>query len=99
MPGKEWNWYEYMLATEDTYFAMKTVPNSKPEAQSNADILKWEQLPDWEIVIQTHLLRSIPPHLPRGADKGPICVIKYAEPKYNFSHPKMPPDERKSAKQ
>ena len=51
-------------------------------------IPKWQYLPNWEVVIQTHPLQSTPLHLPWGADKGPIYVINYPEPKYIFFPPK-----------
>ena len=51
-------------------------------------IPKWEYLPNWDVVIQTHPLQSTPLHLPWGADEGPIYVINYPEPKYNFFPPK-----------
>ena len=54
-------------------------------------IPKWEYLPNWDIIIQTHPLQSMPPHLPWVADKGPIYAINYPEPKYIFSPPKNAP--------
>jgi hypothetical protein len=54
-------------------------------------ILKWEYLPNLDVIIQTHPLQSTPPHLPWGADKGPLCVINYPEPKYIFFPPKNAP--------
>ena len=51
------------------------------------DEMDLDGLPNWDIIIQTHPLQSIPPHPPWGADKGPICVIKYPEPKYIFFPP------------
>ena len=80
-----------MLATNTHSFAMKNRAQQQARAPSNTDIPKWEQLPNWEIVIQTHPLQSMPPHPPRGTDKGPICVIKSPEPKYIFSPPKNAP--------
>src|SRR6266567_7787130 len=66
-----------------------------PAAPSNLYVSKWENIPNWEIVIQTHLLQSIPPHPPCGAEKGPIDVIKYPEPKYIFCPPKSTPRRMK----
>src|SRR6267143_4621846 len=70
---------------------MKNRAQQQAQAPRKSDIPKWEQLPNWEIVIQTHPQQSMPPHPPRGADKGPICVIKFAEPKYIFFLPKNAP--------
>ena len=70
---------------------MENRAQQQARAQSNLYIPKWEYLPNWDCVIQMHLLQSTPPHLPWGADKGPICVIKYPEPKYIFSPPKNDP--------
>src|SRR6266567_8527042 len=69
-----------------------------PAAPSNLYVSKWENIPNWEIVIQTHLLQSIPPHLPCGMEKGPIYVIKYPEPKYIFFPPKSAPRRMKKRK-
>src|SRR6266567_1527036 len=66
-----------------------------PAAPSNLYVSKWENIPNWEIVIQMHLVQSIPPHLPCGAEKGPIYVIKYPEPKYIFCPPKSTPRRMK----
>src|SRR6266446_10160429 len=70
---------------------MKNHAQQQARAPSNTDIPKWEQLPNWEIVIQTHPLQSISLHPPRGTDKGPICVIKSPEPKYIFFPPENAP--------
>ena len=70
---------------------MKNRAQQQARAPSNTDIPKWEQLPNREIVIQTHPLQSMPPHPPRHAEKGPICVIKYPEPNYIFFPPKNAP--------
>ena len=86
--GKVCNRCKYMLATNTHSFAMKNCAQQQARAPSNTDIPKWEQLPNREIVIQTHPLQSMPPHPPRGADKGPICVIKSPEPKYIIFPPK-----------
>src|SRR5437016_14461142 len=36
-------------------------------------------------------MQSIPPHLPRGVEKGPICIIKSPKPKYIFFPPENAP--------
>ena len=66
---------------------MPNEPNNEPEhEQANAN-----HLPNWEVIIQIHPLKSNPPQPPWGADKGPIRVFKYAEPKYIFFLPKNGP--------
>ena len=91
MPRKQWNRYKYILATNRPFFCHeKPCPTASPSPKQS-DIPKWEQLPNQKIIIQTHLLQSMPPQLPRGTDKGPICVIKSAEPKYIFFPPKNAP--------
>src|SRR5437016_10625028 len=70
---------------------MENQAQQQARAQNNSYIPKWEYLPNWDSVIQTHPLQSIPPHPPWGADKGPICIIKYPEPKYNFFPPENAP--------
>jgi len=88
---KHCNKYKYILATNRLFFAMENRAQQQAPAQSNSYIPKWEYLPNWDCVIQTHPLQSIPPHPPWGADKGPICVIKYPEPKYIFFPPENAP--------
>ena len=66
---------------------MENRAQQQARAPSNSSIPKWKYLPNWDCVIQTHPLQSIPPHPPWGADKGPIYVIKYPEPKYIFCPP------------
>ena len=87
IPRKDWNRCKYILATNRFLFAMENRAQQQARAQSNSYIPKWEYLPNWDCVIQTHPLQSIQPHPPWGADKGPICVIKYPEPKYIFFPP------------
>ena len=66
---------------------MENRAQQQARAQSNPYIPKWEYLPNWDNVIQTHPLQSIPPHPPWSAHKGPIYVIKSPEPKYIFFPP------------
>jgi len=80
-----------MLPTNRQFFAKKTVPNSEPKPQAIMPIPKWKDIPDWDIVIQTHPLQSIPLHPPWGADKGPIYTINYPESKYIFFLPENGP--------
>ena len=54
-------------------------------------IPKWKYIPNWDNVIQIHPLQSIPPHPPWRADKCPIYVIKFPEPKYVLCPPKNAP--------
>ena len=89
--GKHWNKCKYILVTNRLFFAMENRAQQQARAQINSHIPKWEYLPNWDCVIQTHPLQSTPPHPPWGADKGPICIIKYPEPKYIFSPPKNDP--------
>ena len=70
---------------------MKNRAQEQAQAQRNVHIPKWEYLPNWDVIIQTHPLQSTPLHLPWGADEGPIYVINYPEPKYNFFPPKNAP--------
>ena len=70
---------------------MKNHAQQQAQAQRNTHIPKWDYLPNWDVVIQTHPQQSTPLHLPWGAEKGPICVINYPEPKYIFSPPKNAP--------
>ena len=91
IPRKHWNRCKYILATNGFFFAMENRAQKQARAQSNSSIPKWEYLPNWDCVIQMHPLQSIPQHPPWGVDKGPICVIKYPEPKYIFSPPKNEP--------
>ena len=70
---------------------MENQAQQQARAPRNLYIQKWEYLPNWDCIIQTHLLQSIPPHPPRGADKGSICVIKYPEPKYILFAPENAP--------
>src|SRR6267378_4470444 len=85
------DWFPPLKINIFIAIAMENCAQQQARAPSKSDIPKWEQLPNWEIVIQTHLLQSMPPHLPRGTDKGPIYVIKSAEPKYIFCPPKNAP--------
>ena len=91
MPRKDWNRCKYILTTNIYIFAMKNRAQQQARAQSISYIPKWEYLPNWDCVIQTHPLQSTPPHPPWHADKGPIRVIKYPEPKYIFFPPKNAP--------
>jgi hypothetical protein len=89
-----------MLSTHRQIFSMKNCAQQQTRAQSNMHIPKWKYLPNWDIIIQTHPLQFIPPHLPWVVDKGPIYAINYPEPQYIYiSCPKMPPDICKSTKQ
>ena len=70
---------------------MKNHAQQQAQAWRNMYIPKWEYLPNWDVLIQTHPLQSTPLHPPWGADKCPICVINYPEPKYIFFPPKNAP--------
>src|SRR6267143_576056 len=65
--------------------AMENHAQQQARAPSKSDIPKWEQLPNWVIVIQTHLLQSMPPP-PRSPPisfffglvrNSPYAFIKY----------------------
>ena len=70
---------------------MKNHAQQQAQAWRNMHIPKWKYLPNWDIVIQTHPLQSTRLHPPWGADKGPIGVINYPEPKYIFFPPENAP--------
>ena len=89
--GEDWNRCKYMLAPNIYIYSMKNRSQQQAQAQRNTHIPKWEYLPNWDVVIQTHPLQSTPLHLPWGVDEGPIYVINYPEPKYNFFPPKNAP--------
>jgi len=91
IPGKDWNMCKYILATNRPFFSVKNRAQQQAQAQRNTHIPKWDYLPNWDVVIQTHPLQSTPLQLPWSADKGPICVIKCPEPKYIFVPPKNAP--------
>ena len=80
-----------MLVPNRYFLTIKNGGQWQPRAPENKYIPKWKYFPNWDIVIQTHPLQSIPPHPPWGADKGPICVIKCPEPKYIFFPPENAP--------
>ena len=80
-----------MLATNRLCFSLKNRAQQHAQAWSNMHISKWEYLPNWDVVIQTHPLQSIPLQLPWGAEKCPIFVIKFPEPKYIFFPPENAP--------
>ena len=96
--GKHWNRCKYMLATNSHFFSMKNHAQQQAQAWRNMHIPKWEYLPNWDIVIQTHLRQSMPLQPPLGADKGPICVIKSPEPKYIFFPPENAPQRAQKRK-
>src|SRR5436853_5087190 len=77
---------------------MENRAQQQAQAPSNSYIPKWEYLPNWDCVIQMHPPQSIPPRGPWGVEKGPICVIKYPEPKYIFSPPENAPQHAQKHK-
>ena len=87
-----------MLATNRLFSSKKNRAQRQARAPRNSNIQKWEYLPNWDCIIQTHSLQSIPPHLPWGADKGPIYVIKSPEPKYIFFPPENAPRRAQKCK-
>ena len=88
---KHWNQCKYILASNRFFFTVENQAQQQVRAPSNSYIPKWEYLPNWDNIIQTHPLQSIPPHPPWGADKGPICIIKCPESKYIFFPPENAP--------
>ena len=70
---------------------MKNRVQQEARAPENKYIPKWKYLLNWDNVIQIHSLQSIPPQPPWRADKCPIYVIKYPEPKYVLCPPKNAP--------
>ena len=80
-----------MLVTNRYFLTIKNGGQQQARAPENKYIPKWKYFPNWDIIIQTHPLQSISPHLLWHVDKRPIYVIKYPEPKYIFCLPKNAP--------